>query len=203
MDLPLSVSCVFYTSCMFFITCFTPFGKNKRAMYHNFCSNLPWFNKVFYLSWKSNLPWFNIVFYLSWKSNQLTNRSPLLYAGAYETRKWPQKTPALKPWIIQSVTLPLSAATYDSALPRFCIQFLVTYSCILPRLGFKRCLPFDCICRTDFSVHRPYAISFDLKTMWYPLTSTSICGTASTSVLFMSILLRSIKCSQFLSNSFP
>ena len=44
---------------------------------------------------------------------------------------------------------------------------------------------------------------FDLKTMWYPLTSTSICGTASTNVLFISILLRSIKCSQLLSNFFP
>lgn len=26
------------------------------------------------------------------------------------------------------------------------------------RLGFKRCLPFDCICRTDFSVQRPYVM---------------------------------------------
>lgn len=72
--------------------------------------------------------------------------------------KRPATKDRLKPWIIQSVTLPLSAATHDSALPRFCIQFLVTYSCILPRLGFKRCLPFDCICRTDFSVHQPYAM---------------------------------------------
>lgn len=71
-----------------------------------------------------------------------------------------------------------------------------------PLLGFKRHLPFDCIFRTDFSVHRRMQC-FDLKTMWYPLTSTNICGTASTNVLFTSVLLRSIKRSQLLSNSFP
>lgn len=68
---------------MFFITRFTSFGTNKRAMYCNFCSNLPWFNKVFYLSWKSN---------------QFTNRSPLLYVGAYATRTWPQKTGNERPF---------------------------------------------------------------------------------------------------------
>lgn len=68
---------------MFFITRFTSFGTNKRAMYCNFCSNLPWFNKVFYLSWKSN---------------QFTNRSPLLYVGAYATRTWPQKIGNKRPF---------------------------------------------------------------------------------------------------------
>ena len=87
---------------MFFITRFTSFGTNKRAMYCNFCSNLPWFNKVFYLSRKSN---------------QFTNRSPLLYAGAYETRTWPQKTGNRRPF--ETLDYPIGNSSSQCRNPWF------------------------------------------------------------------------------------
>lgn len=184
---PLSVSCVFYTSCMFFITCFTAFG---RAMYCNFCSNLPWFNKVFYLSWKSN---------------QFTNRSPLLYARAYATRTWPQKTGHKKPF--ETLDCPIGNPLSQ------CRNLGFRTSSILHPVSGDLQLYFAPSRLQKVSSLRLHLSNgsqftglmqfFDLKTMWYPLTSTSICSTASTNVLFISILLRSIRHSQFLSNSFP